>query len=535
MKTHDDLIQGSPEWIAFRAAHFPASEAPSMLGESPYKSRTQLLHEKHTGLTPEVDAATQRRFDDGHRFENLARPLAEEIIGEPLSPVTGSDGMLSASFDGITFAGDIIFEHKSLNDEIGAAKSAADLGLHYRIQMEQQLLVSGAEKCLFMATNWNSGDELQEQVFHWYYPDMDLRSRIVAGWEQFAKDLAAYTPRDIPEKPKADAILALPALAIQIRGEVTLSNLPAFKEAAESFIANINTTLQTDDDFAQAEATVKFCKEAEDDLDAAKKSAIAQTASIDELMRTIDHIQSRLRDKRLILDRAVKTQKEAIKAKIVMDAQQAFKAHCAQLDDELRGLGVRLVAPSPDFAGAMKNKRTLTTLHDAVDTALAAAKIEAGAIAQDVRGKMRWFKDNGGSQFMFLFADLQSIAYKPEDDFKLMAQLRIEKHREAEAQRIETERERIRQEEVERVKTEAKTKEDEEVAEIIEAMSKSEADRGREVIAVMVADKDVIAAENDIQAFLDAKVPLGQERNKIRAYLVEYEKFKAERTMLKAA
>jgi predicted phage-related endonuclease len=71
MITHN-LIQGTPEWHAFRAAHFPASEAPAMLGVSPYKTRNQLLQEKATGITAEVDAATQRRFDDGHRFEALA-------------------------------------------------------------------------------------------------------------------------------------------------------------------------------------------------------------------------------------------------------------------------------------------------------------------------------------------------------------------------------------------------------------------------------------------------------------------------------
>jgi len=51
-----------------------------MLGISPYKTRDELLREKATGLTPEIDEATQRRFDEGHRFEALARPLAEEKL-----------------------------------------------------------------------------------------------------------------------------------------------------------------------------------------------------------------------------------------------------------------------------------------------------------------------------------------------------------------------------------------------------------------------------------------------------------------------
>ena len=59
------LVQGSAEWLAHRAANFNASDAPAMLGCSPYKSRSQLLQEMKTGLAPEIDPATQRRFDDG--------------------------------------------------------------------------------------------------------------------------------------------------------------------------------------------------------------------------------------------------------------------------------------------------------------------------------------------------------------------------------------------------------------------------------------------------------------------------------------
>ena len=49
-----DLIQGSPEWLAHRATHFNASDAPAMMGCSPYKTRAQLLREMHTGVVPEV-------------------------------------------------------------------------------------------------------------------------------------------------------------------------------------------------------------------------------------------------------------------------------------------------------------------------------------------------------------------------------------------------------------------------------------------------------------------------------------------------
>lgn len=96
------LVQGSAEWHEHRRTHFNASDAPAMMGVSAYKTRTQLLHEMATGITPEHDEATLRRFSNGHRFEALARPLAEAIIGDDLYPVVCSEGNLSASFDGVT-------------------------------------------------------------------------------------------------------------------------------------------------------------------------------------------------------------------------------------------------------------------------------------------------------------------------------------------------------------------------------------------------------------------------------------------------
>ncbi len=109
------LVQGSPEWHAHRAQHFNASDAPAMMACSPYMTRAELIKKLATGITAEVDAATQRIFDAGHQFEALARPLAEEIIGEELSPCVGTSGKYSASFDGLTFMLDDGFEHKSLN------------------------------------------------------------------------------------------------------------------------------------------------------------------------------------------------------------------------------------------------------------------------------------------------------------------------------------------------------------------------------------------------------------------------------------
>ena len=424
-----DLIQGTPAWCQFRLDHDGASEAAAMLGLSTKVKRTELLHMKHTGLAKEFSDWVQTHvLDHGHAVEANARPLVEAIVGD-LYPVTCSLGRLSASCDGLTMDERIAFEHKQTNAALSEAVAAGELPEEYMPQCQQVLMVTGAEKLIFVVSDGTP----ENFEYLWVTPDQQWFERILAGWDQFAIDLASYQPRELAEKPAPAAIMQLPALSVQIRGEVTLSNLPAFKAAAEHFIANIKTDLTTDSDFADAEATVKFCEKAEKDLELAKSSAIAQTASIDELMRTIDFIQGELRSKRLTLNKLVTSQKEAIKAKIMADAKQAFADHMASLENEITPC--KLACVWPDFAGAIKGKRTLASLHDAVDSALANGKIAADAIAKAIRARLTWYR-TAAADHLFLFNDMQQIIQKADDDFQMLVKSRIADHKVKEAARV---------------------------------------------------------------------------------------------------
>jgi putative phage-type endonuclease len=461
MKTQN-LLQGSPQWLAYRAQHFNASDAPAMMGASAYKTRTQLLHEMHTGMTPDVDAATQRLFDDGHRFEALARPLAEQIIEADLYPVTGSEGRLSASFDGLTMDDATIFEHKTLNSELRAAfdmidtiapeyrtlVGAAELPLMYRIQMEQQLMVSGAERCLFMASSWN-GDELVEERHAWYYPDQELRNAILQGWTQFAIDLENYTPVATEAKPVGRTPETLPALHIEVTGMVTASNLAEYKAHALAVFAGINRDLVTDQDFASAESTVKWCGDIETRLAAAKQHALSQTASIDQLFKAIDDISAEARATRLELDKLVKNRKDSIRAEIVADGRNAMSDHIAALN---KRIGRALMPGVPvDFAGAIKGKRTLESMRDAVATELARTKISANETADKITLNLRAINEQ--PDFGFLFSDVATLVLKEPEFVAMVIKNRIADHQAKEAARLAAETARIAEQE--RVKAEA--------------------------------------------------------------------------------
>ena len=452
MKTVN-LIQGSPEWSAHRAQHWNASDAPAMLGVSPYKSRAELLRERATGISQEFDAATQRRFDDGHRFEALARSLAEQIIGDELFPVTGVEGRYSASFDGITMLEDTVFEHKSLNDELRAAirpeNSINALPEHYRVQMEHQLMVSGAERVLFMASKWTDDGELIEERHCWYWPDAALRARIIAGWEQFERDLADYKPEDVTTKPAGRSPETLPALRIEAKGMVTASNMAEFREHAMAVLGQINRDLQTDEDFSNAESTVKWCSGVEDRLAAAKANVLAQMADVDAVCRTIDDVSAETRRIRLELDKLVKAEKENRKAQIVQAGVDAVRAHYASISVTLGAYSTCLAIPASltaEIGSAIKGLKTLTSMREKVDTAVATAKISASQKADAIRVNAAILDEH--KDHAFLFTDCARIVVdKSPDDLRNLITARIAEHKAREEAKLEAERQRIRAEE----------------------------------------------------------------------------------------
>lgn len=456
-----ELTQGTEAWHQFRASHFTASDAPAMMGASKYKTRGQLIKEKATGLVPEVTPEQQRIFDRGHAAEAAARPIAEKIIGADLFPATGeceAAPMLAASFDGITMDDSVIWEHKLINAELAKA-DAETLGEHYKIQLDQQLLVSGAEKCLFMASD---GTEENCNWF-WYYPQPERLARIVPGWTQFEQDVANYTPEPEEATAVGKAPESLPALRIQVTGMVQDSNLQEFKATAIAVFNGINRDLSTDQDFANAEKTVKWCKGVEDELAAAKKHALSQTASIDELFRAIDDISATARQTRLELDKLVKARKEAIREEIRSGAVKAFGDHIASLE---KTFGGRIHMPKVpcDVASAMKGKKTMSSLRDAADTTVAQAKIAANEIADRIRLNLETLRADAKG-YEFLFNDAQQLVEKENDDLKAVIQLRINEHKAAEEKRLEAERERIRQEEQQKLRREEDARAQREAAE----------------------------------------------------------------------
>lgn len=444
-----NLQQGTPEWHQYRANHFNASDAAAMLGVSPYKSRNELLCELATGNAQEIDEATQKRFDLGHKFEALARPIAEEIIGDSLYPVTGAVDRLSASFDGITLDRQVIWEHKTLNATLAACTESSDLPVQYRVQMEHQLHVSGAEKCLFMASTWSPAHELINKIELWYYPDQALREKLLQGWEQFAIDLENYSVQTVqaPVLPAISKELITPI--INVSGAISLkSNLEDFGFQLHTFIEGINKQPVDDQEFADAESAIKVLEKAETALTEAENQAMAQTVTVDDMRKTVAQLKETARQARLALEKQVKSRKEQIKLDIINDGKRQFQDHLAKLNSEIAPAKIKDV--TPDFATAAKNKRTLSSLKEAVGVCLANAKIDANTQASKLRKNLGTFNELA-SEVKFLFADLSDLLHLDTSHFELVIATRKDAHQAA-LQKAEAAK-RVQEEKVNEVNT----------------------------------------------------------------------------------
>lgn len=432
-----DVIQGSDEWLELRGKFQTASEAPVVMAASTKMKRDELLAIKAGYSEKEYSEWVQKNlFDKGHAAEALARPLVEVMIGEDLYPVTGSDGDKLASFDGLTMLMDVGMEHKMWNEELAECVRRRELPAEYYWQLEHQLLVcQDMERVIFVVS-----DGTQERfVSMEYFRAPGRAEQLVRGWRQFLSDLMKYEHVVIPAKPEAEVIEAFPALSIALVGEVKSSNLPVFKSRAMAYIESINTDLQTDEDFANAEEAVKFCEKAEKEIDLVKSQALSQTITIDELFRTMDQIKEMLRRKRLDLDKKVKEQKDTRRAEIISEAQRKLLADIAQANSEFTPIVVTGV--TADFQSAVKNKRTIASLRSSVNDELTRARLTLSERRDHVRASIAIIK-GAGDDHRFLFNDIQQLVDKTHDFLQMIVTQRVSEHKAEQQRLIEAEAQR---------------------------------------------------------------------------------------------
>ena len=456
MPTIHNITQGTAEWQALRAGHFTASEAPAMMGDSPYETRGALLRRKVTGITDEPDAARQRLFERGHEVEAAARPIAESVIGEELYPATMTaeiEGLpLLASLDGLTIDGAVAWEHKLMSERIiRALEETGEPPIDHIWQMEQQLLVSGAECVYYWCSD--GGHDYRSVI---YRSKPERRKALIEGWKQFQRDLNDQDMtnfRPEPEPVQAKPVEGFGTLVLRVEGRVLASNLDAFRAGADAFLARLPKAdeLQTDQDFADAEAATKACGEAEARIKAAKEQALAQMADVDAVLRTADEVAETIRQARLALEKAVKARKDEVRAEAVRQAadrvREAYSALAGELGEYAPGIPASL---SAELAASIKGLKKIDSIRERLDEAVSREQIDLALWAERIR-KGRALLEAAKAEHGALWPDAPRLAQTlDEEAIRGVIRERVAEHQERQRLRDEAERERIRRAEEER-------------------------------------------------------------------------------------
>ena len=141
-----------------------------MMGDSKYKTRTALLRERRLARPPggrQRDAGSIRCR--APRRGGVPAPCGDAhrrrvVSGDGHGRYRRHDAL--ASFDGMTMAGDILFEHKLWSADLASMiERRGELGPNWTRQLEHQLLVSGADRALFVTSDGTTRS-VQAHVVH---------------------------------------------------------------------------------------------------------------------------------------------------------------------------------------------------------------------------------------------------------------------------------------------------------------------------------------------------------------------------------
>lgn len=441
------LQQGSPEWLAHRRTTRNASDAPAMMGASPYVTRAELVRQYATGVQREIDDVTQKRFDRGHEVEPVLRAYAENLIGEDLYPVTGvsDDGYLGASFDGVTLDETIILEAKQQNAEKRRMMQGGQIPPQDYWQIVHQFSVcESAQTCIYVVGDDTDAGIDRLEIFR-STVEADI-PRLLAGWQQFDADVAAY----VPEPEAATAVSrgpgqSLPTIIAQVQGSVTIiDNFNDFELLALDFLEHyLVRSPQTDEDFLTLDDQIKEMKKAEDALEAAGKHILAQIDSVNSAIRRKDLLKELIRRNRLLSEKLLTSEKESRKSDIVQNGAKAVRAHYDTINETL---GEHRIQPPQslmlDLGAVIKGKKSLASMKDAVDTAVAGFKIAASEQAERVRANVRVLEMEQGSHGVLFPDRVVLCATKTPEDLRNLIAARITQAQEDQQRREEEARQR---------------------------------------------------------------------------------------------
>lgn len=188
------LEQGTAEWHEHRAKYRNASETAAIMCCSLWASVYDMwLLKTGRKAQPENEA-----MKHGTQMEPLARLAYEVETGNIMQAKVMVNGLYSASLDGITLNGQLLLEIKCpYQGQVSELWQQAKQGIapeHYRLQVQHQLMVSGAKLAHFWVFDGSSGIKIEIK------PDPTTFRHIQEMWDDFQVLIDSDIPPPLSEQ-----------------------------------------------------------------------------------------------------------------------------------------------------------------------------------------------------------------------------------------------------------------------------------------------------------------------------------------------
>lgn len=214
----------------------------------------------------------------------------------------------------------------------------------------------------------------------------------------------------------------LPALTIDIKGEVVSNNLPDFRQSISGFLSTRVIDPQTDDDFVLLDEFIKDCASLEKLVAQSKSDTLSKSSDIFTLLGAFDEILTEVSSTRLTAEKILKAKKESIKAALIQSAKKAWADLMIELNKKTKPIKLELAPPA--FEAAIKGKKNKDSCTKAIEELFEDHKEQALVMANDIVEKLDWCKENHHG-YGFLFNDLQRLVFKDDDSFKEIINNRV--------------------------------------------------------------------------------------------------------------
>lgn len=150
------MRQDTEEWHEFRRRHVGASDAPIIMGVSPWRTLKELWEEKVTGISNYKENFAMTR---GKELEPEARKLYEFLTDRCVNPEVLEHPQykfLSASFDGLSPFGNFACEIKISGKKDHQKALDGEIPEKYYPQLQHQIFVANLEEIDYFSWNEDS-------------------------------------------------------------------------------------------------------------------------------------------------------------------------------------------------------------------------------------------------------------------------------------------------------------------------------------------------------------------------------------------